>query len=157
MKNSHFRLGKQQEQPAPAEALDFKTAFRRFAHKSAQIMGSPNIFIFALAVVLLWAITGPFFKYSDTWQLVINTGTSVMTFLMVFLIQNTQNRDAQSMQLKLDELVRAMKDARNELIDLENCTDEQLEEFEAEFTNLKLQHETRRSQEQSASRKQPGA
>lgn len=143
--NTRFEINDPQDPATPKETLDFKTAFRRFAHKSAQVMGLPNIFIFALFVVLIWAITGPFFNYSDTWQLVINTGTSVMTFLMVFLIQNTQNRDAQSMQLKLDELVRAMKDARNELIDLENCTDEQLAKFEAEFTNLKLQHEARRA------------
>ena len=101
-------------------------------------VGSPaKAFGFGLLVVIIWAATGPIYHYSDTWQLVINTGTSVVTFLMVFLIQNTQNRDAQAMQLKLNELIRAVSTARNVLVDLENCTEEEIKEIRAEFTNIR--------------------
>lgn len=95
--------------------------------------GQPGTFILAILVVLIWAITGPLFHFSDTWQLVINTGTTIITFLMVFLIQNTQNRDTQALQVKLDELIRVMKDARNELIASENLEDSELEELKNEF------------------------
>jgi low affinity Fe/Cu permease len=91
----------------------------------------------AVALVLVWAITGPFFHYSDTWQLVINTSTTIVTFLMVFLIQNTQNRDAKAIHLKLDELIRAKHGARNRMVDLENCTDEELDEIEREFKRVR--------------------
>ena len=91
----------------------------------------------ACAVVLVWGITGPLFGFSDAWQLVINTGTTIVTFLMVFLIQNTQNRDARAIHLKLDELIRSINAARNKLIDLENCTDEELDEVQREFEKLK--------------------
>jgi low affinity Fe/Cu permease len=91
----------------------------------------------ALFVVLAWAVTGPVFHYSDTWQLVINTITSVVTFLMVFLIQNTQNRDAAAMQLKLNELIRAMSTARNTMVDLENCTEEEIAAIREEFTDIR--------------------
>jgi len=87
--------------------------------------------------VLVWAVTGPLFHYSDTWQLVINTGTTVVTFLMVFLIQATQNRDAQAIQLKLDELIRANRDARNTLAGIESCTDEELQHLQSEFAKLR--------------------
>jgi len=107
--------------------------FRIFANATAAAVGSPWAFILAAATVLGWAITGPFFGFSSTWQLVINTGTTIITFLMVFLIQNTQNRDNQAIQLKLDELIRAMDHARNELIDLEDCSDDDLERFREEF------------------------
>src|SRR5690349_8334429 len=93
--------------------------FRKFSHRTAEAVGSYWSFIIAIIVVLSWLITGPLFNYSDTWQLVINTATTIITFLMVFLIQNSQNRDAKVMQLKLDELIRAIKSARNELVDLE--------------------------------------
>jgi low affinity Fe/Cu permease len=101
-------------------------------------VGGHLAFLLALAVVLAWAITGPFFHFSDTWQLVINTGTTVVTFLMVFLIQSTQNRDGKAIQLKLDELIRAQRSARNVFADLENATEEELSEFEAEFKALRL-------------------
>ena len=107
--------------------------FRKFANAAATAVGSPWAFILAATAVVVWAITGPIFGFSETWQLVINTGTTIITFLMVFLIQNTQNRDNQAIQLKLDELIRAMKSARNELIDLEDCSDEDLERFREEF------------------------
>src|ERR1700694_2745470 len=96
-----------------------RDAFRRFAKAAADVVGSPAAFLLAVFVTLLWAMTGPYFHYSDTWQLVINTGTSIGTFLIVFLIQNTQNRDAKVMQLKLDELIRALKPARNALVRME--------------------------------------
>ncbi len=107
--------------------------FRKFANAAATAVGSPWAFILAATTVIVWAVTGPIFGFSSTWQLVINTGTTIITFLMVFLIQNTQNRDNQAIQLKLDELIRAMKSARNELIDLEDCSDEDLERFREEF------------------------
>ena len=117
--------------------------FRRFAHRASDTMGSPWLFILAFAVVAAWALTGPLFDFSNTWQLVINTGTTIITFLMVFVIQNTQNRDAHAMHLKLDELLRAVKEARNDLIDLENCTDEQLARYEEEFKRLREGRERR--------------
>ena len=103
------------------------SAFSRFAAAFARATGRPLAFLIAAMVVIVWAITGPIFAFSDTWQLVINTGTTIVTFLMVFLIQNTQNRDTTATQIKLDELIRAVKKARNEIIDVEERDDEQLE------------------------------
>jgi low affinity Fe/Cu permease len=100
-------------------------------------MGSPAAFIAALLIIIVWAITGPFMQFSETWQLIINTGTTILTFLMVFLIQNTQNRDARAIHLKLDELIKGVKGARNKVIDLENCTDEELMQLEKEFHRLR--------------------
>jgi low affinity Fe/Cu permease len=111
-------------------------AFRRWAQRTACTVGSPMAFIAALSVVLVWAITGPIFGFSDTWQLVINTGTTVVTFLMVFLIQNSQNRDARAIQLKLDELLRAVTRARTDLVDLEHCSDEELDRLQEQFARL---------------------
>src|SRR3954454_713086 len=102
-------------------------AFTRFANWAAHATGRPLTFMLALSVVVVWAITGPLFGYSDTWQLVINTGTTVVTFLMVFLIQNTQNRDTEAIQLKLDELIRANAQARNRLLDLEDLDEDALD------------------------------
>ncbi len=99
--------------------------FQRFAQSASAVVGSHWSFVIALAVVLVWGISGPIFNFSDTWQLVINTGTTIVTFLMVFLIQNTQNRDAKAIHLKLDELIRS-KRARNAMVDLEHCTDKEL-------------------------------
>ena len=113
-----------------------KDIFRRFAHRVAIHVGSSTAFFLAVMVIAVWAVTGPMFKYSDTWQLVINTGTTIVTFLMVFLIQNTQNRDALAMQLKLDELIRAVHGARNRLVELEDLSDEDLARLKAEFRNL---------------------
>jgi low affinity Fe/Cu permease len=110
-----------------------RDAFRRFAKAAADAVGSPAAFLLGVFVTLFWAMTGPYFHYSDTWQLVINTGTSIGTFLIVFLIQNTQNRDAKVMQLKLDELIRAVQAARTELVQMEELTDEQLEALQREF------------------------
>jgi low affinity Fe/Cu permease len=111
--------------------------FRKFATKTAHAVGSPWAFLLALMVVIIWATTGPLFNYSDTWQLVINTGTTIITFLMVFLIQNTQNRDAKAMQLKLDELILSIKAAHNEMIDIEELSEEQLEALAEQYKRLK--------------------
>jgi low affinity Fe/Cu permease len=110
--------------------------FPRFASATARLVGSPWSFASACAIVLGWAVLGPRFGYSDTWQLVINTGTTIVTFLVVFLIQNTQNRDAAAVHLKLDELIRAVKGARNRLVDLEELSEDELEELRAEFQKL---------------------
>jgi low affinity Fe/Cu permease len=111
--------------------------FRRFSQATSSAVGTPWAFVLAVAVVLAWAVTGPMFHFSDTWQLVINTGTTIVTFLMVFMIQSTQNRDARAIHLKLDELIRSKRGARNRLVDLENCTDEELAEIEDEFRRIK--------------------
>ena len=111
--------------------------FRQLAERTAHAVGSPWAFLLALLTIAVWGLTGPFFKYSDTWQLFINTGTTIVTFLMVFLIQNTQNRDARAMHLKLDELLRASQSARNRLVDLEEMSEEELDRLEAEFRRLR--------------------
>jgi low affinity Fe/Cu permease len=108
-------------------------AFRLFARKTSTALGSPWAFVIALLIIVVWAATGPIFHFSDTWQLIINTGTTIVTFLMVFLIQNTQNRDAKAVHLKLDEIIRAIKGARNELVDLEELSDEELKKLEQQF------------------------
>jgi low affinity Fe/Cu permease len=115
------------------EQLSFSSA----ARWASKVLGSGWAFAIACAVVVVWAITGQLFRYSDAWQLVINTGTTIVTFLMVFLIQNTQNRDSRAIHLKLDELIRSIKAASNKLIDLENCTDQELDEVQRDFKNLK--------------------
>ena len=107
--------------------------FRKAAHKTSELVGSSWAFILAFAVIIIWALSGPLFHFSDTWQLVINTGTTILTFLMVFLIQNTQNRDAHAIHLKLDELIKATKRARNSFIDAEEMTDEEIDRLESEF------------------------
>jgi low affinity Fe/Cu permease len=111
--------------------------FHRFAHSASRIVGAPWAFAAAAAAIVLWAASGPVFGFSDTWQLVINTGTTIVTFLMVFLIQNTQNRDAKAIHLKLDELLRAVKDARTQLVDLEDVSEEELDRLQEEFQALR--------------------
>ena len=110
--------------------------FPALARGASSAAGTPAMFAIALLVVIVWALTGPLFHYSDTWQLVINTGTTIVTFLMVFLIQNTQNRDTQAVQLKLDELIRVTKGAHNLLIDLEEFDDEQVEQLRRTYERL---------------------
>lgn len=114
-----------------------KEVFRKIAAKISNATGSAYAFLLALAVIVIWGISGPAFGYSDTWQLVINTGTTIVTFLMVFLIQNTQNRDSKALHLKLDELIRSTKSARNAFVDLENFSDEDLELLDREFKDAK--------------------
>lgn len=113
-----------------------KDMFRKFAARVSVTTGSPLIFVLAVAIVIIWGFTGPLFHYSDTWQLVINTGTTIVTFLMVFLIQNTQNRDSKAVQLKLDELIRATKGARTHIIELESLSDADIAELDKEFQAL---------------------
>jgi low affinity Fe/Cu permease len=112
-------------------------AFRKFAQKTSEYTGSSWAFITAVAVIVVWATTGPMFGFSDTWQLVINTGTTIVTFLMVFLIQNTQNRDAKAMHLKLDELLRGVEGARTGMVDLEDCSDEELAKYQEQFERIR--------------------
>jgi low affinity Fe/Cu permease len=111
--------------------------FRRFAARVAHGVGHAYTFLAALLLIAVWAATGPIFHWSDTWQLVINTGTTIITFLMVFLIQNTQNRDAKAIHLKLDELIMSIGAARNAMIDLEDLEDAQLEALEREYHNIR--------------------
>jgi|SRR5580704_14101161 low affinity Fe/Cu permease len=120
--------------------------FRKLALKAAQAVGSAPAFLLAVVVTVLWIATGPYFHYSDTWQLVINTATSVATFLIVFLIQNTQNRDTAVIQLKLDELIRAVTQARTELVQMEGLTDEELDQLREEFRVLRERASTRLDQ-----------
>ena len=110
-----------------------KNIFRIAANKISVWTGTATVFLGAVLVIVIWGTTGPAFNYSDTWQLVINTGTTIVTFLMVFLIQNTQNRDGKAVQLKLDELIRATKGARNSFAGLEDLTDEEIQELDKEF------------------------
>ena len=118
--------------------------FRRFSQKAAELLGSAWAFVAAAMIIILWAATGPLFDFSDTWQLVINTGTTIITFLMVFLIQNTQNRDTEAFHLKIDELIRAQSHARNSLIRLEEMSDAQLESLHQEFLHISQQREHQR-------------
>jgi low affinity Fe/Cu permease len=115
--------------------------FRVFARRSSIVLGSAWAFTLAIIVVVIWGLTGPTFDFSDTWQLIINTGTTIVTFLMVFLIQNTQNRDAKAVHLKLDEIIRAVKGARNELVDLEKLSDEDLNSLEKQFAGVRKKAE----------------
>ena len=110
--------------------------FGRLARLTAHAMGQPAAFGIALAIIILWAISGPIFGFSDTWQLIINTGTTIITFLMVFIIQNTQNRDAEAMHIKLDELIRAMDQAQNALLNLEELEEDDLERIRANYLRL---------------------
>ena len=110
--------------------------FSQFAKLTARITGKPMTFMIAASIVVLWGITGPIFGFSDTWQLVINTGTTIVTFLMVFLIQNTQNRDSEAMQVKLDELIRATQGAQNALLDLEELEEDELDRIKAGYEEI---------------------
>lgn len=117
--------------------------FRKFARDAACALGSSVAFFAAVAIVVLWAISGPMFHFSDTWQLVINTGTTIITFLMVFLIQATQNRDSEAIHLKLDELIRAVGKARTNLVGLENLPEHELKELQSEFAALQGKYAAR--------------
>jgi len=118
------------------KAMKHTTAFARFANWTASAAGHPRAFLLACLIIVVWGVTGPLFDFSDTWQLVINTGTTIVTFLMVFLIQNTQNRDSRAMQLKLDELIRATEGAHNALLDLEELTEADLNKVRALYIAL---------------------
>ncbi len=125
--------------------------FGKFATRSSYYLGSRWSFVAAIGVIVVWALTGPIFHYSDTWQLVINTGTTIVTFLMVFLIQNTQNRDARAIHLKLNELIHAIDKAKNQMIDVENLSDLELEELTKTYEQIRASAEGRRQSRKSAS------
>lgn len=131
----------------PAPTLNEK--FRKFSVCVAKFAGTPIAFTISLFVIVAWALVGPVFHYSDSWQLVINTGTTIITFLMVFLIQNMQNRDAKAIHLKLDELIRAKKGARNQLLTLENLSEEELTALEQQFIKLAQSHRSQVTASQS--------
>jgi low affinity Fe/Cu permease len=121
------------------QAPTFSARFAQFARSTARSTGHPYAFVAAVLVIVSWAVTGPIFGFSDTWQLVVNTGTTIVTFLMVFLIQNTQNRDAQAMQVKLDELIRAVEGAHNAMLNLEESDDTELEKVRKRYAALGAQ------------------
>jgi len=133
--------GKKSDRTNECDNRDFlcriRDAFGVFARKTSTVLGSAWAFVCAILIIVVWAMTGPTFGYSDTWQLIINTGTTIVTFLMVFLIQNTQNRDAKAVHLKLDELIRAVGPARNKLVDLEKLSDDDLKSLEQEFERVR--------------------
>jgi low affinity Fe/Cu permease len=110
--------------------------YSRFTKETARFCGKPRVFVVAVAVILVWLVTGPLFDFSDTWQLVINTGTTIVTFLMVFIIQNTQNRDTEAIQVKLDELIRSTKGAHNAILDLEELDEDKLDAFRRKYEAL---------------------
>lgn len=112
------------------------SSFTRFAKRTSTLTGRPATFILAVLIIVLWAVTSPLFGYSDTWQLVINTSTTIITFLMVFLIQNTQNRDTEALQIKLDELIRVQREANNALLDLEELDDDELDRIRQVYLEL---------------------
>lgn len=141
-----------------ASGSPYKTndLFRRVAARTSHGVGSPWAFVLAVSVVVVWAVSGPLFHFSDTWQLVINTGTTVVTFLMVFLIQHTQNRDTHALHLKLDELIRVNAEARNRFLAIEELTDEETNELQHEFDRLateKLAARRKRPRDRAASRR----
>jgi low affinity Fe/Cu permease len=129
-----------------------KRFFTALSSRTAQWTGSPWSFVVAVLICLVWALTGPYYQYSDTWQLVINTGTTFVTFLMVFLIQNTQNRDTRALHLKLDELIYAVGKARNEMIDIECLNDEELNELAERYRALREHCLTKRTRKQTAAK-----
>lgn len=114
-----------------------RNSFRKFAHWTSSVAGSPWAFTIAFLAIVAWAISGPFFNFSTSWQLIVNTGTTILTFLMVFLIQNTQNRDSHAVHLKLDELIKAIDSARNQLIDIEDSSDEAISRLDIEFDEMR--------------------
>lgn len=118
--------------------------FHEFATQSSNWVGSKWAFALALVTILVWGALGPHFRYSDTWQLVVNTATTIVTFLMVFLIQNTQNRDARALHLKLDEIIRAIRPANNQMIDIEKLSDEELKELASQFEKIRATYQRRK-------------
>ena len=131
--------------------------FRHFAKTVSALIGSPYAFVFALLLIVGWAVLGPLFEYSDSWQLVINTSTTIITFLVVFMIQNTQNRDSKAIHLKLDELIRSIRGARNGLIDSEDLPDNEIDRLEAEFAKLRARAPHLHGAPPSVDKTAPGA
>ncbi len=116
--------------------MSLSDIFRKVSEKISTTVGTPAAFVGAILIILVWAGSGPLFNFSDTWQLIINTSTTIVTFLMVFLIQNTQNRDAKAIHIKLDELLKGVKGARTSLVNIEDVSDDELEELHQQFKNL---------------------
>jgi low affinity Fe/Cu permease len=137
--------------PATATPVNRSDRFGRFAARSSHYLGSRWAFVAAIGVILVWAFTGPIFHFSDTWQLVINTGTTIVTFLMVFLIQNTQNRDARAIHLKLNELIHAVDKAKNRMIDVENLSDLELDELARTYEKIRTSAQQRHEASEQAS------
>ena len=137
--------------PTTTTTVTRSDRFGRFAAQSSHYLGSRWAFVAAIGVILAWAVTGPIFHFSDTWQLVINTGTTIVTFLMVFLIQNTQNRDARAIHLKLNELIHAVDKAKNRMIDVENLSDLELDELAKTYERIHTSAEQRHQARQNAS------
>lgn len=131
--------------PPEVQSRTTNDAFGKFAASASGWLGSKWAFAGAGVVIVVWAVVGPIFHFSDTWQLVINTGTTIVTFLMVFLIQNTQNRDARAINLKLNELIRAIDKARDQMIDIENLSDLELDELQTKYENIKAAYIKRQS------------
>ncbi|HET9790092.1 MAG TPA: low affinity iron permease family protein [Candidatus Angelobacter sp.] len=140
MRKKYFEARKQVTQTS-----GLRFWFSRFASRTAQLVGHPYMFLVAVLVIVVWALSGRIFHYSDTWQLIINTGTTIVTFLVVFLIQNTQNRDAKAIHLKLDELIRSHHPASDELIDVEKLSDEELDELEKQYEKIRKECDERRA------------
>lgn len=136
--------------PAPNSCLG--DTFRIFATRASLVVGTKWAFLTALLMIVAWAFSGPYFHYSNTWQLVINTATTVVTFLMVFLIQNTQNRDARAIHLKLDEIIRSIDRAHNDMIDIENLSDEELQKLADKFERIRGEHKARIKEKRVPSR-----
>jgi low affinity Fe/Cu permease len=133
--------GKRSQREKESFFCRVQEAFRIAARRTSAVLGTAWAFMAAVAIIAVWALSGHIFHYSDTWQLIINTGTTIVTFLMVFLIQNTQNRDSRAIQLKLDELIRSLDGARNRLMDLEALSDEDLDKIQREFERLRKRSE----------------
>jgi low affinity Fe/Cu permease len=125
--------------------FEMRDLFHKIAQKTSNAVGSAWAFSAAVLILIVWAASGPIFHFSDSWQLVINTGTTIVTFLMVFLIQNTQNRDAKVIHLKLDELIRVTKSARNHLVDLEDLSEAELDRLDQEFKQLRERDDAKRT------------
>ena len=141
---SHLWMtAEQQKPPAPRQTESSTISFSRFATRISSVAGSSAIFILACIGILVWLVTGPYFHFSDTWQLIINTATTVITFLMVFLIQNTQNRDTLAMNLKLDEIIRSIRHAHNEMINIEKLSDEDLADLAKHYERIREEHDHR--------------
>jgi low affinity Fe/Cu permease len=149
------QVTKETGQPIPAATtttlVTSSDRFGKFAARSSHYLGSRWSFVAAIGIIVVWAITGPIFHYSDTWQLVINTGTTIVTFLMVFLIQNTQNRDARAIHLKLNELIHAVDKAKNQMIDVENLSELELNELAKTYEKLRTSAQDRRQSQSNAS------
>jgi len=138
--------------PLEVQSRTTNEAFGKFAASASGWLGSKWAFAGAGIVIVIWAVVGPVFHFSDTWQLVINTGTTIVTFLMVFLIQNTQNRDARAINLKLNELIRAIDKARDQMIDIENLSDLELDELQTKYENIKAAYIKRQSADRQTDR-----